>query len=394
MKRSGLELCLLGALLAPASFALTLISGHAQGFPYELFPVGPLRPAAQGGFHYADDVNEAGIVSGFFKEDTDGSSDVFLWDSISASFLPLGSLPTGFTNRVAPARLNNSNHLVGHAHGLIGVRAFVSSDGITTILDDLPGSTLPGAIGGIAHDINDSGFVVGQSGVRNPTIWIDEIPIPLQLLPGFIGGLAQGINEDGQVAGYICKDTSCSLRGAVLWTNNVPTLLGPESEFSEAQSVNDIGIVGGYQLFPASPQHCGGPRLTIWNSTGILRQIPALGFVFDINNSNLAVGTTTLGSAGCTTNFAFLWDEENRIFDLNNQIDPRIGWRLIEAHGINDFGQIVGRAKNQFGNEQGFLLTPTGEPLVLHPTVVPAPASLSLFTLSLAGLLVLRRRLA
>jgi len=50
--------------------------------------------------------------------------------------------------------------------------------------------------------------------------------------------------------------------------------------------------------------------------------------------------------------------------DLNNLIDPNLGWTLTNAVGINDNGQICGYG--QYGGQQeAFLLTPVPEPSTL-----------------------------
>jgi len=39
---------------------------------------------------------------------------------------------------------------------------------------------------------------------------------------------------------------------------------------------------------------------------------------------------------------AFLYTDGTGIRDLNNLIDPSLGWELLRANAINDQGQIVG----------------------------------------------------
>jgi hypothetical protein len=58
--------------------------------------------------------------------------------------------------------------------------------------------------------------------------------------------------------------------------------------------------------------------------------------------------------------FAFLYTG-GQFQDLNQLIDPRLGYRLGGAFGINDSGQIVARGgRNSDGPliQVGFLLTP------------------------------------
>jgi probable HAF family extracellular repeat protein len=54
---------------------------------------------------------------------------------------------------------------------------------------------------------------------------------------------------------------------------------------------------------------------------------------------------------------AFLWID-GVMYDLNDAIDPKLGWTLYSARGINDEGSIVGIGAGPCGGEHGFLLTP------------------------------------
>jgi hypothetical protein len=70
--------------------------------------------------------------------------------------------------------------------------------------------------------------------------------------------------------------------------------------------------------------------------------------------------------------------------NLNNMIDPALGWILIDARAINASGQIVGWGAGPAGGDGAFLLTPTS-------AQVPLPAALPLLAAALGGLALLRR---
>lgn len=55
--------------------------------------------------------------------------------------------------------------------------------------------------------------------------------------------------------------------------------------------------------------------------------------------------------------YAVTWDEANDLQNLNDLIDPSLGWLLIDALSINNQGQIVGIGKKN-GKTAGFLLLP------------------------------------
>ena len=64
--------------------------------------------------------------------------------------------------------------------------------------------------------------------------------------------------------------------------------------------------------------------------------------------------------------------------NLNNLIDPLLGWNLTGTGGVNDAGQIVGSGYNPQGQFHAFLLTP----------VVPEPSAISLLCAAIIGVLV------
>jgi probable HAF family extracellular repeat protein len=68
-----------------------------------------------------------------------------------------------------------------------------------------------------------------------------------------------------------------------------------------------------------------------------------------------------VGSGG--NNHGFIY-ANGKLFDLNNwsfrdtSNNPLTGWVVVSADGINDYGQIVGRASDPTGTLQIVLLTP------------------------------------
>jgi hypothetical protein len=78
-----------------------------------------------------------------------------------------------------------------------------------------------------------------------------------------------------------------------------------------------------------------------------------------INNVPQAVGScwTSAPNAPSVLEHAVLWQRDGSVTDLNAQIDPRAGWLLRYARGLNTAGQIVGQGYLN-GQAHGFLLIP------------------------------------
>jgi probable HAF family extracellular repeat protein len=90
-----------------------------------------------------------------------------------------------------------------------------------------------------------------------------------------------------------------------------------------------------------------------------------------INESEQIVGFSDTPAG---TQHAFLWISTYGIADLNDLIPPGSGWELIEAHGINSDGEIVGWGFHN-GNKRAFLLTT--HPLVIQPPPLAPPTGLT-----------------
>ena len=78
----------------------------------------------------------------------------------------------------------------------------------------------------------------------------------------------------------------------------------------------------------------------------------------DVNNSGQVAGFSE--NIFEDTRRAFLFSD-GTLFDLNDLMVQNPGWKLVEATGINDRGQIVGTGLFE-GNGRAFLLTPRGKP--------------------------------
>ena len=187
----------------------------------------------------------------------------------------------------------------------------------------------------------------------------------LGVLPGGNYSSASDINDLDEVAG-----TSGSAAGdrAVLWTTNgnirdLGTLPGDTS--SEASAINNNGDVVGYSKGPR------GMRAFLWTQATGMQDLGVLpggnsSRALGINDMGAVVGTSTSSSG----DRAFIWTSETGMRDLNGEASLTFGVVFVEAHAINNRGQILVMGSHMHDHENGepvpcapappssFLLTP------------------------------------
>ncbi|MGA2853484.1 MAG: Ig-like domain-containing protein, partial [Verrucomicrobiota bacterium] len=184
--------------------------------------------------------------------------------------------------------INNQGQVVGYWVTTNRSHAFLYQAGAVTDLGLLGGTN------NYALSINNVGQVVGFAETTNGSrafLYQDGVITNLGSLGGS-GSYAFGINGSGQIVGH------------------VDTLNGARAIMYDTGSVINIGTLGGTNSY-----------------------------AFGINNV-LQVAGSSLTADNATTH-AFLW-QSGIINDLNQLQTNTGGWELIDAHGINDFGNIVG----------------------------------------------------
>ncbi len=134
----------------------------------------------------------------------------------------------------------------------------------------------------------------------------------------------------------------------------LPTLGG---DFTRPQSINDKGQVAGFSQTASGKCH-----LFLWDKeTGIQDLGPAFGNVY-INNSN-QIAANMLDPNGNNLR-SFIWDT-----NTGRTILPTLGGKSSNVLGINNHGQVIGRADTSSGDQHAFIwdkingirdLTPTG----------------------------------
>jgi probable HAF family extracellular repeat protein len=315
----------------------------------------------------------------------------------------LGVLP-GDTSSVAWA-INQGGDVVGWSTGPTGSRAFRFTDaGGMTVLPGLPDR--PRAV---ARDINDAGDIVGSANaggtdLGHAVLWSGGSVRDLGALGTGAYSEAWGINNLGQIVGYSYISGGGFPYHAFLYTASTGMVdLTPDTDTGYATDINDEGQVtgyktafGGYHAFRwqagtfvdlgvlpgfahsfgwainAFGQVTGSSSTASGNTERFFRSadgadLQDLGgagehnVAFGINASGEVVGT-----AGQSHSRAVRYTDVDGLQDLNTLIDPSLGWVLLGVHDINDAGQIVGYAFNNYTGQT--------HAVRLQPTAAPPPA--------------------
>jgi probable HAF family extracellular repeat protein len=202
-----------------------------------------------------------------------------------------------------------------------------------------------------ASGINDAGEVAGGANIAKSMVpfgWTPKGGLKrIPLLPGDNCGQAFGINKYGHVAGYSSGPNG---RRAFLWTqsagvHNLGVL--PGGNDSRACDINDLDEVAGTSGSPA------GDRAVLWTKTGEVRDLGTLpGYASSeasaINNNGDVVGFSK-GPQGVR---AFLWTQATGMQDLG----VLAGGSSSQALGINDMGAVVGSSTSSSG-DRAFIWT-------------------------------------
>jgi probable HAF family extracellular repeat protein len=279
-------------------------------------------------------LNNLGDLVGRGIGGTPGQSRATLWNH--GTLLPkrLGAFPGGEYS--CAFAINDLGEVTGASNTSASIVPFLwkSIGGLQRI------ALLPGDNCGQGLGINKAGHVVGYSSGPNGArafLWARRTGVRnLGCLPGGNRSRAREINNSDEVVG-----TSASPDGdrAVLWTNtgqirDLGTLPGDAS--SEAMAINNAGDIAGYS------KGQGRLRAFLWNEVTGIQDLGVLpggqsSRAVAINDSGQVVGSSTSPSG----DRAFIWTKEEGMRDLNSAGSAALGVVFIEAHAINNLGQII-----------------------------------------------------
>jgi probable HAF family extracellular repeat protein len=304
-----------------------------------------------------------------------GGSEAFRW-TLRDGMIGLGDLPGGTVNSGAWNASADGSVIVGMSASASGAQAFRWTQQTGMVgLGDLPG----GSSFSVAHGVSADGNVVvgyghstqGQEAFR----WTPQTG--MVSLGDFSGGeqysAAAGISADGRV--IVGLGSSASGIEAFRWTAqggmvSIGGLPGGET-LSGANSISgDASMVVGvdYSNLPG--------EAFVWSAD---RGLDALGFLpgagsidtsqaYDVSVlGHVVVGTASTPTEG---NVAVVWDEAHGLRRLDQILAAQgvniTGWRLTDATGISDDGQvIVGRGYNPSGFAEAWMA-------IVNPLANPA----------------------
>lgn len=275
------------------------------------------------------------------------------------SVVDLGTL--GGTNSEAFG-INNKGQIVGHADtpeysGTWGriYRAFLYESGKMRDLGAMGRDQWSRATG-----INEHGTIVGQSVnqvgclVEERSVKFGNGKMELLTLDKELYTWVGAVNDSGHWAGR-CNFGRGEIR-AFRFVDHLENLGGyATTNRSEGYGINNAGDVVGKSWISNSQVRSflwrGGKMVNL----GTLPGDYASG-ARDINNDGVVVGWSSPRPRPTSDPRAVLY-RNDRIQNLNELIPADSGWVLLEANGINDYGQIVGSGRIA-GKTRAFLLSP------------------------------------
>lgn len=366
------------------------------------YKVTPITPPAGWTSVVPTDINNSGQIVGYGLNGTTVQS--FIADTNNFTPIPLpknldANRPDGFFISAFALAINNSSQVVGWGD----YRDPVLGSPITQVFTSGIGGgsgIVTGVLYNFATDINGSGEIVGHALVPagqncRPfeafTIPSGKFPVSVGLVLAEFG---LSINNLGQVAGIAQSllppqfppNNPCPFLsdgnppqvflGAAGALTLIPTPTGwyPDERGVISQggapTTRNMQINDSEQIVAmVRPTH--GPdivRIALSTRTDsfLIDNPPGASSVArpSLNNLGQVVGQI-VGSIG-----GWVWDSSNGTRLLQDLVSP--GWTILSADGINDQGQIVGRASNTSGFSGPVILDPVSVNLPDRPTGLSA----------------------
>jgi probable HAF family extracellular repeat protein len=240
----------------------------------------------------------------------------------------------------------------------LALSAFTPTQAQVYAITDL--GALPGETSSMAYNLNDSGQVVGQSGLYG-FLWNNGTMTEL-ILPGGVLSVAQGISPGGAVVGAshpLNDHTHAFMYSGGTMYDLHRLLLGGEQNSSYANDINSWGQIVGGAFTPADQFHAyiRDPLSGHTYDLGTLGGFASQAFAINFRSEVVGSAYTPAGQ-----NHAFFWNVSGGMADLG-----ALGgyYRNSYAHDINDQTQIVGTSETATGTTHAFLKHPSSAMLDL-----------------------------
>lgn len=356
----------------PLSRPLVVEALEGRTVPASLYTIQWLGTLASGdNFSAAQGINDRGqVVGNSWLQDSNGipaEEKAFSWTPTGG----LVSLGTLNGNASYAWDVNNNGVITGWYHYPVSPPGTTAGGGYyewAAVWRNGTGTTIPGlaqiGLHSVAYGVNDNNLVVGHTSSPNGVAFTYDGTTVRYL--GTLGGLwsyGMDVNSSGVVAGFADTGENPSGQPGVYMSRYHAVLYSPTGAIQDlgtfgtdsyAYKVNDLGLAVGTSIGTDGFYH---PFL--WDGTRMI-DIVGLGghgHAWSINNTGQVVGD----SGNWQSSRAFLY-ENGTVHDLNTLVPDLAnapGDNLIQAHDINNLGQIVGYGRHN-GRYEAFVLTPNG----------------------------------